>query len=52
LEGIGERSRKLLDKGKVAKILDKRQDSGRIVKLIEELRQAILIYQVGTVENH
>ena len=51
LEGIEKRSRMLLDKGKVAKILDKKQDSGMIVKLVEELRQAILIYQVGTVEN-
>ena len=41
----------LLDKGKMAKILDKKQDSGMIVKLVEELRQAILIYQVGTVQN-
>ena len=33
----------------MAKILDKRQDSGIVAKLVEELRQAILIYQVGTV---
>ena len=42
----------VLDKGKVAMILDKRKDSGVVVKLVEELRQAILLYQVGAVENH
>lgn len=41
----------LLDKGKVAKIVDKKQDSGMVIKLIEELRRAILIYQVGTVDD-
>lgn len=41
----------MLDKGKMAKILDKKQDSGMVVKLVEELRQAILIYQVGTCKN-
>ena len=41
----------LLDKGKVAKLVDKKQDSGIIVKLVEELRQVILIYQVSTTEN-
>ena len=45
LEGIQERSRRLLDKGKGARILDKRRDSGAIVKLVEELRQATLLYQ-------
>ena len=40
-----------MGKGKGAKILDKKQDSGAIVKLVEELRQAILLYQVCTVEN-
>ena len=39
----------LLDKGKGARILDKKKDSGTVVKLVEELRQAVLIYQVGTV---
>ena len=42
----------LLGKGKAVKILDKKQDSGTVVKLVEELRQAILIYQVGPVEIH
>ena len=39
----------LLGKGKGARFLDKKRDSGKVVKLVEELRQAILIYQVGTV---
>lgn len=51
LEDIEKRSKKLLDKGKMTRILDKRQDSGMIAKLVEELRQAILVYQVGIVEN-
>lgn len=42
----------LLGKGKAARILDKKRDSGMVVKLIEELRQAILIHQVGTVEKY
>jgi hypothetical protein len=37
-----------LEKGKGARILDKRQDSGKVVKLVEELGRAILLYQVGT----
>ena len=39
----------LLGKGKGARFLDKSKDSGKVVKLVEELRQAILIYQVGKV---
>ena len=41
----------LLNKGKAARILDKRKDSGAIIKLVEELRQAVLLYQVSTVMN-
>ena len=52
LEAIEERSQMLLNKGKGARILDKRKDSGTIVKLVEELRQAVLLYQVSTVGNH
>ena len=52
LEDIGGRSMALLGKGKGARILDKKQDSGMVVKLVEELRQAILIYQVCPAENH
>ena len=51
LEGIGKRSRILLDERKGARVLDKERYSGLIVRLVEELRQAILIYQVGTVET-
>ena len=41
-----------MDKGKGAKFLDKKRDSGKVVKLVEELRQSILLHQVSTVENH
>ncbi|KAF9790951.1 hypothetical protein BJ322DRAFT_418044 [Thelephora terrestris] len=47
LEDIEKRSQELLGKGKAARILDKARDSGIIVKLVEELRQAILIYQLS-----
>lgn len=46
LEDIGTRSLALSEKGKVARILDKAQDTGEVIKLIEQLRRAILIYQV------
>jgi hypothetical protein len=42
----------LLDKGKGARILDKKSDSGMAAKLVEELLQAILLYQVSAAENH
>ena len=32
----------------MAQVLDKAQDSKKATKLIEDLRQAILIYQVGS----
>ena len=48
LEEIGTRSLALSGKNKVARVLDKTQDSQEVVKLVEKLRQAILIYQVGT----
>jgi hypothetical protein len=51
LEGIEKRSLMLLDKGKGARILDKKADSGMAVKLVEELRQAILLYQVSAFVN-
>jgi len=47
LEDIETRSLTLSEKGKIARVLDKAQDSGEVIKLIERLRQAILIYQVG-----
>ena len=49
LGDIEKRSQALLGKGKTARFLDKTQDSSAVVKLIEELRQAILIYQVGDI---
>ena len=48
LEDIGRRSLALSEKGKVARALDKSRDSEEVIKLIEKLRQAILVYQVGT----
>jgi len=47
LKGIEKRSLDLLAKGKVTRLLDKTQDSGEVVKLVEELRRAILVYQVS-----
>lgn len=46
LEDIGTRSLELSGKGKVARILDKTRDKGEVVKLIEQIRRTILIYQV------
>src|SRR6202000_449444 len=51
LGDIEKRCQRLSEKKKVAKMLDKKRDSGAIAKLIEQLRQAILIYQVGTTES-
>ena len=47
LEDIGKRSLALSEKGKVARVLDKTQDSQEVIKLVERLRQAILEYQVS-----
>ena len=47
LEDIGTRSLALSEKGKVARVLDKTQDSQEVIKLVEKLRQAILVYQVS-----
>ena len=52
LEDIEKRSQALLVKGKAAWILDKTQDSGTIIKLVKDLWQAILIYQVGTIRKY
>ena len=48
LEDIGTRSLALLGKGKLTRVLDKAQDSQEIIKLVEELRQVIFVYQVRT----
>ena len=47
LEEIGTRSLALSGKKKLARVLDKTQDSQEVVKLVEKLRQAILVYQVS-----
>ena len=48
LEDVGKRSVAILEKGKIARVLDKARDSGEVVRLVEKLRQAILIYQVSS----
>jgi len=47
LEEIGTRSLTLSEKGKVARVLDKTQDSQEVIRLVEKLKQAILVYQVS-----
>jgi len=47
LEDIEKRSQALLEKGKVARFIDKGRDSGEVVKLVERLRDAITRYQVS-----
>jgi len=47
LEDIETRAQALLAKGKVTRALDKKQDLGEVITLVEKLRQAILIYQVS-----
>ena len=47
LEDIGKRSLVLSEKGKVARVLDKSRDLQEVIGLVEKLRQAILVYQVG-----
>jgi hypothetical protein len=47
LDDIDKQSQALLGKGRAAQILDKAQDSGIVANLIEQLRRAILLYQVG-----
>ena len=41
---IEKRSQALLEKGKIARVLGKAQDSEEAIKLVEELRRAILLY--------
>lgn len=47
LEEIGKRSHALLGKKKIARFLGKAKDSQEVVNLIEQLRAAIMYYQVG-----
>lgn len=46
LKRITQESRAMLEKGQVTRIIDKTQDHRKIAKLVEELRQEILIYQL------
>ena len=36
----------------MVQILDKARDSQAVIKFVEDLRQAILIYQVSTIGNN
>jgi len=47
LENIEKRSQELLAEGTTARFLDKRADSGEVVKLVERLREALANYQVS-----
>ena len=47
LQDIEIRSLALSEKGRLARVLDKTQDSQEVIGLVEKLRQAILIYQVS-----
>jgi uncharacterized membrane protein YcjF (UPF0283 family) len=46
LEAIAQQTQTLLAKEKWTRFLDKAQDAQEVVRLVEQLRQAILIYQV------
>ena len=50
LEEIEKRSQSILEKKKMAGFLDKANDSQEVVNLVEQLRSAILCYQVS--RNH
>jgi len=47
LEEIEKRSRAILDKNTAAGFLDKAKDSQEVINLVDELRNAIVAYQVG-----
>ena len=47
LEEIGERSQALLEKKDGARFLDKSKDSQEVANLVEQLRTAIVYYQVS-----
>ena len=49
LDGIGGQSQVLLEKGKITRFLDKAKDARAVVKLINQLQRAILIYQVRVI---
>ena len=46
LEEIGKRSQALLEKKTAARFLDKAKDSQEVITLVEQLRTAIVYYQV------
>ena len=50
LKEIEKRSQALLEKKKVARFLDKAKDSQEVANLVEQLRTAIVFYQVS--RNH
>ena len=47
LEEVEKRSRALLEKRAVARLVDKGDDSAEVVRLVERLREAIIHYQVS-----
>ena len=46
LTDIERRSQELLEKGRMARFLDKAQDAQAVIRLIDQLQRTILIYQV------
>ena len=47
LEDIEKQSKVLLEKKKTSRFLEKSKDSQKVVTLVEQLRTAIVYYQVG-----
>jgi len=47
LEEIGKQSRALLEKKRTARFFDKGKDSQEVVNLVEQVRAAIVCYQVS-----
>jgi len=47
LEEVGKRAEAILDKNKLERIPDKSVDSQEVVNLVEEIRSAIVYYQVS-----
>ena len=47
LEDIGKQSAALLEKKKTSRFLEKSKDSQKVVTLVEQLRTAIVYYQVS-----
>ena len=51
LEEIGTRSQAILEKKKAARFLDKAKDSQEVVDLVDQLRTAVVYYQVGGIHQ-